>query len=162
MKTLHNHLTGVTLAVALLGIIGLLAAPAARAADTATFDAMASHYEAIWKALAADSLDGVAEHATAIAELAGTAGHPEAAAEAAPEIAQQARSLAAAEDLAAARDAFGDLTKPLVRYRKAVGADRLQVAFCPMAKKAWLQPEGEIENPYYGSAMLSCGSFMGS
>jgi len=159
MKRHLTHLTVLALAAALLG---LFAAPSARAAETTPFDAMANHYEAIWKALASDSLDGIAGHATAIAELATTGSHPQAAAEAAPEIARQAKSLAAAADLAAARGAFGELTKPLVRYRKAIGADRLQVAYCPMAKKAWLQPEGEIENPYYGTAMLSCGSFLGS
>ena len=159
---MKSKLTTLTVLALVAALLGLFAAPAARAAETAPFDAMADHYEAIWKALTADSLDGVAEHADAIAEIASTAEHPAAAAEAAPEIAQQARSLAAAEDLTAARGAFGDLTKPLVRYRKAVGAERLQVAFCPMAKKAWLQPEGEIENPYFGTEMLSCGSFVGS
>lgn len=159
---MNPKLTIVTALALVASLVGFVAAPAARAAETTPFDAMASHYESIWKALASDSLDGVAEHATAIAEIAATADHPAAAAEAAPEIARQARSLAAAQDLDVARGSFGDLTKPLVRYRKAVGADRLKVAFCPMAKKAWLQPEGAIENPYYGSEMLSCGSFVGS
>ncbi|MEN9908167.1 MAG: hypothetical protein RLZZ540_1316 [Bacteroidota bacterium] len=30
--------------------------------------------------------------------------------------------------------------------------------YCPMKKAYWLSTEKEIENPYYGSAMLSCGS----
>lgn len=29
--------------------------------------------------------------------------------------------------------------------------------YCPMKKAYWLSKEKEIENPYYGAAMLSCG-----
>jgi hypothetical protein len=28
-----------------------------------------------------------------------------------------------------------------------------------MAKKPWLQQDGSLRNPYYGSQMLTCGSF---
>lgn len=30
--------------------------------------------------------------------------------------------------------------------------------YCPMKKAYWLSTEKEIKNPYYGTAMLSCGS----
>jgi hypothetical protein len=43
------------------------------------------------------------------------------------------------------------------RYRKLIGDDSVVVAYCPMEKKAWLQPDGEIENPYGGQAMPRCG-----
>ena len=37
------------------------------------------------------------------------------------------------------------------------------MAFCPMAFDneggRWIQPKGEIMNPYYGSAMRRCGVF---
>src|SRR5258707_1012260 len=29
----------------------------------------------------------------------------------------------------------------------------------PMVQKPWFQTDGAIENPFYGSEMLSCGSF---
>jgi len=163
MTTIHQPMNVLALAVAL--VAGLLAASAARAADETPFTEMAEHYEVIWRSLAGDTIDGVAEHALAIAEIAEESDHPAAAQDALPEIAEHARALtqkASAGDIEAAREAFGDLTKPLVRYRKAVGAERLKVAYCPMANKSWLQPEGEIGNPYYGSEMLTCGSFIGS
>jgi hypothetical protein len=28
-----------------------------------------------------------------------------------------------------------------------------------MVLKPWLQKDGELRNPYYGSRMLTCGSF---
>ena len=35
----------------------------------------------------------------------------------------------------------------------------VKLAYCPMADKPWLQKDKDIKNPYYGSAMLTCGSF---
>ncbi len=37
------------------------------------------------------------------------------------------------------------------------GIEGTTVVFCPMAKKAWIQPEGEIGNPYLGQEMPTCG-----
>lgn len=141
---------------------GLLVAPAAYAADDTPFTAMAEHYEAVWKSLSGDSIDGVASHAEAITRIAESGDHPAEAREAVPQIVEHARSLAAASGIDAAREAFGELTKPMVRYRKAVGTEHLKVAYCPMLKKAWLQPEGDLANPYYGSEMLTCGEIVGS
>ncbi len=48
-----------------------------------------------------------------------------------------------------------------VRYRQLAGDTTTAVAYCPMAKKPWLQKEGEaIGNPYYGQKMPGCGSFV--
>ena len=35
----------------------------------------------------------------------------------------------------------------------------MRLAYCPMVNKPWLQKDKEIRNPYYGAAMLTCGSF---
>jgi RND family efflux transporter MFP subunit len=37
-------------------------------------------------------------------------------------------------------------------------APSLQRAWCPMVKAPWLQRGSSVANPYYGSAMLTCGS----
>jgi hypothetical protein len=31
------------------------------------------------------------------------------------------------------------------------------VVYCAMAEKVWIQPKGEIGNPYYGQSMARCG-----
>ena len=62
----------------------------------------------------------------------------------------------------AARDAFGALSDAVVAAAKAEGWKDLgdaKLAFCPMARRPWLQKEDKIRNPYYGSAMLDCGEF---
>jgi len=37
-------------------------------------------------------------------------------------------------------------------------AGNVYYQYCPMKKNYWLSTEATIKNPYYGSAMLSCGN----
>ena len=71
-----------------------------------------------------------------------------------------ADALAGGPGLADARNAFYDLSKGLVRWREGVQSARPVVAYCPRVKKAWLQPDGPIGNPYGGKAMPRCGSIV--
>jgi hypothetical protein len=118
--------------------------------------ALIAPYLQVQIALASDKFDGVAAQATAMAQAAvtlGPDGEP---------IAAGARKLAAAKDIAAARTAFGEVSEALVQYaektKSGLGAD-VRVAFCPMVNKPWLTKDKTIRNPYYGAAMLTCGSF---
>lgn len=65
--------------------------------------------------------------------------------------------LAASADSAGARKAFGDLSAAMVRYRAMNGDRDSMVVHCDMVKKDWVQPKGEIGNPYTGKAMARCG-----
>ena len=145
------------------------AAIAVAAVEDTAFVEISQHYEAIRLALIKESTDSVAEHSAAIqntartlkanfsAEAAGVA-----AADAAtvqdllPEIIDRSGAVAAAKDLRSLRSAFAELTKPLARYHALVLGDRPVVAYCPMEKKAWLQPDEPIGNPYAPN-MLRCG-----
>lgn len=112
-------------------------------------------YIKIQTALAADSLKGIPEAASAIAETAksNVGILPEG-------LASQATSLAKAGDLQSARSAF----KPLsVTFIKALSAQKEKTgkyfaATCPMAGAAWIQVGEKIANPYYGASMMTCGS----
>jgi hypothetical protein len=112
-------------------------------------------YLKIGSALAADKTDGVPAAAKDIAAEAKKLGASGAAALAAAE------KIAAAADLKATRTAFGDLSDAVITLAgngpTASGGARR--AYCPMAKKYWLQKGEKIENPYYGSQMLRCGEF---
>jgi hypothetical protein len=48
----------------------------------------------------------------------------------------------------------------MIVLAKAVklSSDPIYEAYCPMKKASWLSSEKVIKNPYYGSAMLTCGS----
>ena len=131
-----------------------LVAGVARAADLPA--ALIDPYLQVQVALSADQFDGVVTHAAAI-EKAATALGPDATL-----IAAGAKKLAAAKDIAAARTAFGDVSAALAAYaektKSGLGPD-VRMAYCPMVNKPWLTKDKTIRNPYYGAAMLTCGSF---
>ena len=63
------------------------------------------------------------------------------------------------------RLAFINLSKAMIQTIKtfSITAEKvLYVQFCPMANADkgayWISDETEIKNPYYGEAMLTCGS----
>jgi hypothetical protein len=67
---------------------------------------------------------------------------------------------AQATDLPTARAAFGGLSDAVLRFAAAAGvtfADRAAIAYCPMARKYWLQKGDTVQNPYYGKQMSDCG-----
>ena len=153
-------------------MLALFASGAARASAVPAdqLSVVLGHYEAVRQALLADRTAGAAGHATAIEKAvqdlaagfaAESAGVP--AAKAAdtqallPQVAAAAARLAAAKDLDTARISFGELSKPLVRWREMASGPRPVVVYCSMLKKAWLQPPGELGNPYYGQEMPNCG-----
>ncbi len=112
-------------------------------------------YLQVQTGLTNDKIDNLASNAKAI-ETAATALGADAAA-----VVEGAKKLGAAKDLAAARTAFGEMSEALVTYvdKSKTSLGDLQVAFCPMVRKPWLQKEKDIRNPYYGTEMLTCGSF---
>ena len=113
-------------------------------------------YVKIQTALAADSFDVVRANAGTIATAATSLGAP------AMKIDTAALQLASAADLADARAKFGTLSEAIDTYMtglKLVAPEGVRVAFCPMVQKPWMQEGSTLANPYYGSAMLTCGSF---
>lgn len=163
----------VILAFALLvSLVIPITAPAQTQTETpgTAFAGIMQHYEAVRLALLSDSLEGISDHGHKIRgivehfsghwsrERAGVSAENADEAQALlPVLSAAATRLAKAEDIDAARTALYSLSTPLVRYRKMVTGELPVVAYCPMAKRSWLQPQGEIGNPYYGQSMPSCG-----
>ncbi len=132
------------------------ASPAA-ADESPALPLVVEHYLPVREALAADNLDGVAEHARALSESKDRA------------LAAAAGKLGDAQDIGAARKAFGEVSRVLIKQLKASskkkvgsGADALLVFECPMAKPygKWLQAENAISNPYMGAKMPRCGKLV--
>lgn len=79
-------------------------------------------------------------------------------------VADEATKVAATSDLDEQRKAFSTLSnemKVLVKDGK-LSSGSLYVEYCPMANNNegayWLSNEKQIKNPYFGDAMLKCGS----
>ena len=112
---------------------------------------------AIQKALAADSLDHVSHHAEAIAKAVKDHqlhGLPAG-------VASQATEVASSKDLKSARRSFKKLSQSFVDYLRSHPDQKgkYKIAYCPMAKSSWIQEGEKIQNPYFGKAMLNCGTF---
>jgi hypothetical protein len=118
--------------------------------------ALIDAYLKVHAALAHDKIEDAKAPAAALAEAAKGLGTDGEALRAA------AGKVAAAADLKAAREAFGPLSDELIKRANAEGwkaAPDAKIAYCPMAGRSWIQKGDTIANPYYGSAMLTCGEF---
>ncbi len=106
--------------------------------------------------LASDTMENVVENAALVEAEAARLGAP------ASKIVSAAKQLQKTRAIGDARVAFGALSEAIVAYmdtQKLSPASGVRVAFCPMVLKPWLQQDGPLRNPYYGRAMLTCGSF---
>jgi hypothetical protein len=113
-------------------------------------------YLKIQLALFNGNTDELRMHAGNIATAASALGAP------AMKIDTAALQLASAGDLADARAKFGTLSEAIDTYMTGFQLrppEGVHVAICPMVAKPWLQEGSTLANPYYGSAMPTCGSF---
>jgi hypothetical protein len=113
-------------------------------------------YLKIQTALAQDRVDDVRTSAGEIASAATALGEP------ATKMNSAAAQLASAGVIADAREKFGTLTDALVTYmdeQRLKAPDGVRKAYCPMARKSWLQKGDTLANPYYGTSMPTCGEF---
>jgi hypothetical protein len=136
--------------------IALLLAACAPAHASEPMKAIVASYMDIHSHLFRGNMDGIMPAAAAIEQQAGHMGANGAA------VAKAARALQSAGDLSKARDAFGALSDAVIAAGNAEGWKDLpdiRQAYCPMAKKSWLQKDGSIRNPYYGPTMPTCGEF---
>jgi len=116
-------------------------------------------YGSMHRAMAGDTTDGVRDAAKKIHDLA--AAEAGRAADPAPwKVLATAVETVDGTDLATLREQFKGFSKAMALFVNATGAEGEQLWFCPMADGYWLQEQGDDSprNPYYGSAMLKCGS----
>lgn len=108
------------------------------------------HYAAVQTALANDTLTDVDTHAKALAPLAEELAGPAAR--------KEGEQLARAKDIEAARAQFGTLSEALVPKFMEADLPKVKGFMCDMKKKPWAQQGEEVQNPYYGKSMLTCGT----
>jgi len=113
-------------------------------------------YLRIQEALSADTRTGITDAARTIAVEAAKLGTS------ADSIRSAAGDLQRAADLTSARAAFGTLSDAIISYARNALGDGVNVAYCPMLRKYWLQTGTAIHNPYYGKTMLECGRITNS
>ena len=124
-------------------------------------NAMAA-YEAMRGELARDRIEGLKAPAGVVAKELRAAAAVGAARETLNSGAEAAERMSAASDIASARRWFGEVTRALVGV--AMADPRLRegrhLFSCPMVEGGygkWLQASPELENPYMGGSMPTCG-----
>jgi len=121
--------------------------PAARSVEStssADFGTQVAQYVIAQEALAADDFDGAQTALSTLTTIAdGT-------------VLPLAESAASAADIVAMRAEFKPLSEFLAGMELPTGFAR---AYCPMydGGSNWVQTDGPVRNPYYGSVMLTCG-----
>ena len=75
-------------------------------------------------------------------------------------LALDAEHIAESKDIAQQRAYFKSFSNNFLALAKTVklSAQPIYQQYCPMKKASWLSNESTIKNPYYGNAMLTCGS----
>jgi len=140
-----------------LACAGVLAAPQSQASSsTDALRGVVKTYLEIQALLTQDKFSDVKGPAGTLASQTAALGKDGA------ELAKAATTFAAAKDVKSARDAFGPLSDALIARVKADGSkdlvSDLKVGYCPMNSKSWIQREESARNPYYGTAMSTCGT----
>lgn len=130
-------------------------------------NSLVTAYLAVQESLVADSLEAARGDAAALAEHATDLKKVAMPIETVTNLKRAAETLAAADDIATARTAFGDLSTHMLALVEAEGAQvdtTLFRAHCPMALgdgADWLQADETVANPYFGQKMVRCGTVKG-
>jgi len=72
---------------------------------------------------------------------------------------EHAGKIAKSKDLKSQREHFAGLSTDMITLAKGskLSIEPVYQIYCPMKKSNWLSSEKTVKNPYYGSAMLTCG-----
>lgn len=124
-------------------------------------------YLQVQTALASDSIEGVSQAVEVISKIATaldtkeiSGPNKESYLTLPAEVRQAAHRMSQAKNLAEARKMFFELSRPLTMWASVARPKGIALAYCSMADGGWLQKQGPLRNPYYGSEMLECGEFI--
>lgn len=72
---------------------------------------------------------------------------------------KDAGQISESKDIKQQREHFATFSTNMYTLAKAakLTGEPVYYVYCPMKKARWLSSEAAIKNPYYGSAMLTCG-----
>ena len=72
---------------------------------------------------------------------------------------KDASLISESKDINRQRGYFANFSNNMIVLAKSIKLSSAPIyeAYCPMKKASWLSADNTIKNPYFGSAMLSCG-----
>ncbi len=116
-------------------------------------------YYSIKNALVEGNANGAAIAATAFLKAANSVDYKNISEGNMNALMKDAGKISETTDIKKQRAHFANFSPNMAAISKAVELTDKPVyyAWCPMIKTHWLSSEKAIKNPYYGSAMLTCG-----
>lgn len=132
------------------------------AQDTSTqspFSPLLHSYYDIKNALVAGNATTASMQASEFVKTAKSINNKDFSAETRDALMKDAEAIAATKDVKHQREYFASFSTNMATLAKAVklSEDPIYQAYCPMKKSYWLSNDKTIKNPYFGTAMLTCG-----
>ncbi|WP_027376255.1 DUF3347 domain-containing protein [Kaistella palustris] len=146
------------LLAALLSVVAAIHISAQK--SDASVSKLFQNYLDIKNSLVADRSDGASRAAADLLKSAAQINAKTLAQNELQTIKQNASKISTATSIKIQRESFNNLSENMMLLaRKFKLADQtVFIQYCPMAKASWLSAEKKIQNPYYGSSMLTCGT----
>lgn len=118
------------------------------------------NYIAIKSALASDDADKTSKAAAEFIKTASIIDYKQISEGNLNILRKDATAISEARNISAQRETFFNLSDNMIALTKEfkLSENPIYIQYCPMADGSWLSDEKKIANPYYGSAMLSCGN----
>lgn len=118
-----------------------------------------SYYD-IKNALVAGDANAAASKAEDFIKVANDINQKDVSEEARTGLLKDATHISKTKEISHQREHFANFSTNMFALAKSIKltSEPIYEAYCPMKKAYWLSSEKTIKNPYYGSAMLTCGS----
>jgi hypothetical protein len=118
-----------------------------------------SLYYNIKNALVAGDATSASANATAFVKTANTIDYKVISEGNINALVKDAGKMAQSKSIEKQRQSFANFSNNMITVTKALklSGKPVYVQYCPMKKASWLSAEEQINNPYYGSSMLTCG-----
>jgi hypothetical protein len=152
MKRLSLALAVLFLAIGNIGI-------AQDATENTSLSTLLSSYYGIKDALVAGDGATASANAKVFVTLSNKTAEKEIPKATVKRLVSDAQAIAGTRDIKKQRNLFSTFSDDMIAMAKTVKISEEPVyqQYCPMKKASWLSSERAIRNPYYGSAMLTCG-----
>ena len=117
-----------------------------------------SYYE-VKDALTSGNSNTAAVHAQAFLKAANGISNRTISEENRNALVKDAGVISESKDLKKQREVFANFSTNMYALATSLKltSEPIYYQYCPMKKAYWLSPDKAIKNPYYGSAMLTCG-----
>lgn len=124
-----------------------------------TMPPLLSLYYNVKDALVAGNPEAAATSAAAFVKTANSIDYKELSKANINTLVKDAGKISDTKDLKLQREYFASFSTNMTSVAKAVKLSDTPVyeVYCPMKKSSWLSSTKEVQNPYYGSSMLTCG-----